>query len=139
MTAPDQTGPGTPLMALADLPDPGACGVTVRPAAEGASGPGSGSDSAPIPLIVVHHRGQVFGYVNRCPHNGVRLDFVPGTFLSSDGRRLRCGTHGARFRLTTGRCTRGPCRGAALTPVPLAVDGAGRVVLAGRLPEAPFF
>lgn len=105
------------LCALADLGDPDVRGVT-----------GEDADGRPLRLIVARWRGRLHGYVNRCPHNGVPLDFVPGQFLDRKGRRLMCGTHGARFRVDSGRCTAGPCRGRGLTRVALEVrDGQVRL------------
>lgn len=63
-------------------------------------------------------------YVNACPHLGVPLDWLPGKFLSVDGRRIVCAMHGAEFRPEDGYCERGPCRGESLTQVPCEVrDG----------------
>ena len=64
---------------------------------------------------------QVFGYVNKCPHDGVNLDWERNQFLDSNGIRLMCGKHGALFELGTGICVDGPCKGRSLTPVALTV------------------
>lgn len=56
-------------------------------------------------------------YVNACPHIGTPLDWVPDRFLSADGSRVICATHGAEFRISDGLCLRGPCRGDSLEPV----------------------
>jgi nitrite reductase/ring-hydroxylating ferredoxin subunit len=78
----------------------------------------------PYPIIVVRWGRQVFGYVNRCPHGGVNLDWERNQFLDPNGVRLMCGKHGALFEIGTGLCIDGPCKGTALQPVPLAVlDG----------------
>ncbi len=94
------------------------------------------ADGEPVSVLVMAWKGSVRAFRNRCPHNGVRLDFIPGEVLSPDGRFLRCGTHGARFRPDTGRCVAGPCRGDHLTPVSLTRDGAGRVRPTGPLDPA---
>jgi len=73
------------------------------------------------PIVVVRWGRQVFGYVNRCPHHGVNLDWERNQFLDPDGTRLMCGKHGSRFDLATGECIDGPCNGSGLTPVSLAV------------------
>jgi nitrite reductase/ring-hydroxylating ferredoxin subunit len=99
---------------LADLPEGAARGVTLTAA-----------DDESVPAVVVRRAGRLYGYVNRCPHNRIRLDFVPGDFLSEDGRYLRCGTHGALFRPEDGKCIRGPCKGKSLEPVALAGCGPG--------------
>jgi nitrite reductase/ring-hydroxylating ferredoxin subunit len=75
----------------------------------------------PWPIVVVRWGRQVFGYVNRCPHDGVNLDWERNQFLDSNGLRLICGKHGSLFEIGTGACVEGPCKGASLTPVALAV------------------
>ncbi|WP_244978838.1 Rieske (2Fe-2S) protein [Bradyrhizobium pachyrhizi] len=73
-------------------------------------------------IIVVRTVGDdYFGYVNRCPHDGVWLNIGSGEFFSADHSFLRCGRHGARFEIETGVCIEGPCNGQALEPVALAV------------------
>ena len=76
----------------------------------------------PWPIVVVRWGKQVFGYVNKCPHDGVKLDWERNQFLDPNGLRLMCGKHGALFELGTGICVDGPCKGASLTPVALSVD-----------------
>ncbi len=75
----------------------------------------------PWPIIVVRWGRQVFGYLNRCPHDGVNLDWERNQFLDQNGIRLMCGKHGALFELGTGNCVGGPCKGKSLTPVALSV------------------
>lgn len=78
----------------------------------------------PWSIVVVRWGRQVFGYVNKCPHDGVNLDWERNQFLDPNGIRLMCGKHGALFELGTGQCVDGPCKGRALTPVALRVlDG----------------
>jgi nitrite reductase/ring-hydroxylating ferredoxin subunit len=71
-------------------------------------------------IIVVRWRKHVFGYVNRCPHDGVNLDWERNQFLDPNGIRLMCGKHGALFELGTGLCVEGPCKGQSLTPLALS-------------------
>lgn len=75
----------------------------------------------PWPIVVVRWGRQVFGYVNKCPHDGVNLDWERQQFLDPNGIRLMCGKHGALFELGTGMCLEGPCKGRALQPVPLGI------------------
>ena len=78
----------------------------------------------PWSIVVVRWGKQVFGYVNKCPHDGVNLDWERNQFLDPNGIRLLCGKHGALFELGTGMCVDGPCKGRSLTPVALSVlDG----------------
>ena len=75
-----------------------------------------------LSIVVVRWGKHVFGYVNRCPHQGVNLDWEQETFLDPNyGHRLMCGKHGALFDLASGECVEGPCRGESLEPVALAV------------------
>lgn len=78
----------------------------------------------PWHILLVRWDRKLYGYVNRCPHHGVNLDWEPDQFLDPNGMRLICGKHGALFAVESGECIEGPCRGARLEPVRLAVlDG----------------
>lgn len=84
----------------------------------------AGGTRRPWSIIVVRWGKQVFGYVNKCPHDGVNLDWERNQFLDPNGMRLMCGKHGALFELGTGNCVDGPCKGRSLDPVALMVlDG----------------
>jgi nitrite reductase/ring-hydroxylating ferredoxin subunit len=99
-----------PLCDIADLPPGTALGFP--------------SPDPAIPgLFAVHGPQGIAVYVNACPHLGVPLDWLPGRFLNADATRIVCATHGAEFLLPTGHCTRGPCKGDALTRVPCTVLG----------------
>ncbi len=75
-------------------------------------------------LFAVRRKDAVHVYVNSCPHLGVPLDWMPDRFLSADGDRIVCATHGAEFRIADGMCVHGPCYGAALEPVLIQIkDG----------------
>jgi nitrite reductase/ring-hydroxylating ferredoxin subunit len=75
-------------------------------------------------IFVVRWGTQVFGYVNRCPHDGVNLDWERNQFLDPSGLRLMCGKHGALFDIGTGRCVAGACAGHGLEPVSVnVIDG----------------
>ena len=71
----------------------------------------------PWSIVVVRWGRKVFGYVNKCPHDGVNLDWERNQFFDPNGLRLMCGKHGALFELGTGVCTDGPCKGRALSPI----------------------
>ena len=71
--------------------------------------------------IVLRRSGdRVQAWLNICPHAGRRLDYAPGQFLLDQGR-LVCAAHGASFELEQGVCVAGPCRGASLVPLAVAV------------------
>ena len=83
-------------------------------------------------IFVVREGGAVYGYVNACPHQGTPLDWTPDTFISDDTGQILCATHGAQFEIADGACVSGPCAGDRLTPVPLRVDGSGRISVRAR-------
>lgn len=85
----------------------------------------------PVPILVFRRGEQVYGYRNACPHIGVPLEMDPDRFMNREGTHLQCSTHGALFRVDDGMCVEGPCVGRPLRPVPLVVDGEGRVMPAG--------
>jgi nitrite reductase/ring-hydroxylating ferredoxin subunit len=78
-------------------------------------------------LMLTRHGDAVRAYRNVCPHAGRRLDWAPGQFLIEDGHVI-CTAHGAMFRLASGECVSGPCRGTGLTEVAVESRG-GEVVL----------
>lgn len=68
-------------------------------------------------VFFVRYDGRVYGYLNRCAHVPMELDWVEGQFFESSGLYLMCATHGAIYAPDTGHCVGGPCRGARLRPV----------------------
>jgi nitrite reductase/ring-hydroxylating ferredoxin subunit len=90
----------------------------------------------PWNIVVVRWGKQVFGYLNKCPHDGVNLDWERNQFLDPNGIRLLCGKHGALFELGTGMCVDGPCKGRALTPVQLEIIENDICVLGVTLAES---
>jgi nitrite reductase/ring-hydroxylating ferredoxin subunit len=76
-------------------------------------------------LFAIRHGDRVLVYVNSCPHLGVSLDWAPDRFLSADGSRIVCATHGAEFAIADGNCLRGPCFGDRLEAAAVEMrDGA---------------
>lgn len=63
----------------------------------------------PAPAFVVRYRGKVHGYLNRCAHVAMELDWQEGVFFDSGGHGLLCSTHGAAYDPSSGRCLGGPC------------------------------
>ena len=113
------------------------------------SDPGSrefswGEDDWPLEFFVVRSGGEVFGFVNQCPHQGHALNWQPDRFLTREGDLILCNSHGARFRIVDGMCVSGPCPGASLRSVTLTMkDGQVmadenelRALLAQRTPDA---
>lgn len=64
-----------------------------------------GSDASGF---VVRYAGVVYGYLNRCAHVPIALDWEEGQFFESSGLYLMCATHGAVYAPTTGKCEGGP-------------------------------
>lgn len=77
-------------------------------------------DGEPQSLVLLRQGESLKAWLNICPHAGRRLDWAPGKFLVDKGK-LVCAAHGASFELQQGECVAGPCRGASLTAVRVAV------------------
>jgi nitrite reductase/ring-hydroxylating ferredoxin subunit len=104
--------PGTPVCALADLPDGGGR-MFVIPAASGE-----------FRLLVLRSGAGCHGYENRCPHFGIPLAARDDQLILKAHESVSCNTHYARFRWADGYCEFGDCAGEALTAVALSVrDG----------------
>ncbi len=73
-------------------------------------------------IVLTRQGSAVKAWLNVCPHAGRRLDWAPGQFLIENGLVI-CAAHGAAFRLASGECIDGPCRGANLVAVPLEISG----------------
>ena len=114
---PPLPSPGTPVCALADLPDKTARGFEFE------------TPDGPSGLIVWRDGDALRGFLNHCPHLGLPLETFPDRFLSADGRHLICSAHGARFDFE-GACFAGPCRGRALAGVALTLED-GQIRVAG--------
>jgi nitrite reductase/ring-hydroxylating ferredoxin subunit len=67
--------------------------------------------------FVVRYDGKVFGYLNRCAHVPIELDWAEGEFFESSGLYLMCSTHGAIYVPESGLCAGGPCKGGRLRPI----------------------
>lgn len=68
-------------------------------------------------VFFVRFGGDAYGYLNRCAHVPMEMDWVEGRFFDSSGHYLMCATHGAIYAPDSGRCVGGPCRGGRLRPV----------------------
>ncbi|WP_373981609.1 Rieske 2Fe-2S domain-containing protein [Achromobacter sp. JD417] len=62
----------------------------------------------------VRFQDQVHGYLNRCAHIGVELDWE-GSFFTRAGDLIMCARHGATYQPDTGVCVGGPCKNGRLT------------------------
>jgi nitrite reductase/ring-hydroxylating ferredoxin subunit len=113
MTAIADSGTPAPLARLAQIEDGGFLEVEAQVEGDAES-------------LILHRAGDVVrAWLNVCPHAGRRLDWAPGKFLRNRDGHLVCAVHGATFELGNGECIAGPCRGASLRAVAVAVrDGA---------------
>ena len=76
------------------------------------------------PAFVVRYRGVPRGFLNRCGHVPVELDWEHGEFFDFSREYLICATHGALYGPESGRCVSGRCNGRGLTPVAVEeIDG----------------
>lgn len=83
-----------------------------------------------VPAFVIRKDGKARGYVNRCAHVAMELDWQEGVFFDSDGRDLLCSTHGAAYDARSGRCVGGPCGRGALVKL-LIEERGGNVYFMG--------
>ena len=63
----------------------------------------------PAPAFAIRKHGVVHGYLNRCAHVAMELDWQEGVFFDFEGRDLLCSTHGASYDPASGSCRGGPC------------------------------
>ena len=78
------------------------------------------SGGGDLHIFVVRHNDRLYGYINRCPHTSVNLDWLLDQFLDATGKLITCATHGAQFRIEDGYCIHGPCSGESLTPIAIS-------------------
>ena len=81
------------------------------------------------PAFVIRHRGKVHGFINRCAHVQVELDWQEGQFFDDEQQYLICATHGALYQPDTGECIAGPCKNGKLEKLAIAEDGDGVFIL----------
>ncbi len=70
--------------------------------------------------FAVRFDGQVHGYLNRCAHVPVELDWEEGQVFDLTRQYLICATHGAHYEPDTGICVMGPCGGQRLQKLKIA-------------------
>lgn len=79
-------------------------------------------------IFIVRQGSDVQGYINSCPHRGVRLEWQPDQFLDYEKQYIQCSTHGALFKISDGLCVVGPCNGQRLEAIECQVI-AGSVMI----------
>ena len=110
-----------------EVPDDGTLLVTLRPtdsdAVDETDGDvGENEDGTPeAEAILTRAAGEVAAFRNYCQHwTDVRLDRDDDAFVRNG--EVFCQKHGATFEADTGYCNFGPCEGAVLESVAVAVD-----------------
>ncbi|MDM9557396.1 Rieske (2Fe-2S) protein [Bordetella petrii] len=84
-------------------------------------------------VFFIRYQGRVHGYLNRCAHVGVELDWE-GSFFTRAGDLLMCARHGATYQPDTGLCVGGPCKNGRLVPLDVQErDAAVYWLPAGRI------
>ncbi|GAB5358936.1 hypothetical protein AAMO2058_000501600 [Amorphochlora amoebiformis] len=124
----------THLKYLHEIPDGEACSVEVEskllpPSIFAGKRRKKANEGVSASIILARKADNVYGYLNRCPHMRLPLEWFPDKFMSVDGLNLQCATHGALFDVETGVCIHGPCIGKALSPVEVSVGENGEVLL----------
>ena len=83
-----------------------------------------GEGDWPFRGFVVRRGDKVYAYQNFCMHVGHPLNWKPDSFLTKDGSRIICSSHGALYEIDSGVCVAGPCPGKRLRSVDVEVrDG----------------
>ena len=101
--------PGTLLCRIEEIEDPGAREFTF------------GKGKSKFSMFVVKKDGQVYGYLNICPHYSSPLNARAGAFMNEARTRLRCTMHFAEFRIEDGFGVSGAAENCWLDPIPLQI------------------
>lgn len=76
-----------------------------------------GDGDWPFKGFLVRQGEHIFAYQNHCAHAGHPLNWNPDSFLTPDGKRIICASHGAEYEIETGVCVSAFCRGKRLRSV----------------------
>jgi nitrite reductase/ring-hydroxylating ferredoxin subunit len=105
---------------LSDIADPGCREFSI------------GDGDWPFRGFVVRRGNDVYAYQNFCMHVGHPLNWKPDSFLTKDGSRIICSSHGALYEIESGICVAGPCPGKRLRAVEADVRD-GQIFVRGPL------
>jgi nitrite reductase/ring-hydroxylating ferredoxin subunit len=103
---------------LSEIEDPGCREFTI------------GHGDWPFKGFIVRRGSEVYAYQNVCMHAGHPLNWRKDSFLTADGKRIICASHGAMYAISSGECVAGPCPGKKLKAVEVKVRD-GEVVVRG--------
>jgi nitrite reductase/ring-hydroxylating ferredoxin subunit len=107
-----------PVGLLYDLQDPGCREFRI------------GTGEWPFRGFVVRSGDEVYAYQNICMHAGHPLNYKPDSFLTRDGTRIICASHGALYEIESGVCVAGPCPGKKLRAIAVEVRN-GKIFVRG--------
>ena len=108
---------GSVLCKLSEIPEQGGKEVVL------------GEGDYAFRIVLLRFAGGVRAFRNRCAHVHIPLNYGPDEFHVLDGDVLMCAHHGAMYRIADGFCFDGPCEGASLTAIPVAVTDGAVVVI----------
>ena len=74
-----------------------------------------------LSCFIIKYEGQVYAYLNACPHRNIELEWQDNDFFDHNKDYLQCATHGALFLPHNGYCITGPCSQASLTPLTILI------------------
>jgi nitrite reductase/ring-hydroxylating ferredoxin subunit len=119
--------PGTVLCALKDLQDGDIRCMNPAEIAGSCSPSNQG-----FGLLLLRSGTNVKAFLNRCAHFGVPLSQDRAHLIFEPHQTLTCNVHYAKYRWIDGLCISGDCLGESLTALPVQVNAAGMVEIAGR-------
>ena len=70
-----------------------------------------------LSIMLIMKKGEYTAYKNFCPHQGRRMDYAAGQFLTTPEGNIVCPAHGAEFKPDDGLCINGPCLGQSLETI----------------------
>ncbi len=82
-------------------------------------------------FVVRLSEDSIVAYRNSCPHRGFEsapMSWRRDQYLDGGKQHIKCGSHGALFTLTSGKCVQGPCKGQYLTKERVTFDNNGSLM-----------
>ena len=80
------------------------------------------TENSLFPIMLQKNNGKYTAFKNFCPHQGRRMNYSVGQFLTSKEGNIVCPAHGAEFNPSNGLCVNGPCLGESLEPVHIQLN-----------------
>jgi nitrite reductase/ring-hydroxylating ferredoxin subunit len=73
-------------------------------------------------LMLQKKNNEYIAFKNFCPHQGRRMNYSLGQFLTTNEGNIVCPAHGAEFKPDSGLCVNGPCLGESLESVHIQLN-----------------